>query len=75
MCGCGCACGRKNWFAGACAAHYQNVCNVRAGAAENPRKLTPKFWRHCAISALEISENHFATFDEACVNCKTHIRH
>ena len=39
MCDCGCACGRKKWCAGACAAHYQNVCDVRAGAAENPRTL------------------------------------
>ena len=39
MCGCVCACGRKNWCAGSCAAHYQNVCDVRAGAAENPRTL------------------------------------
>ena len=23
-----------------CAAHYQNVCDVRAGVAENPRTLT-----------------------------------
>ena len=35
---CGCACGCKNCGAGACAAHYQNVCDVRAG--ENPRTLT-----------------------------------
>ena len=28
--------------AGACAVHYQNVCDVRAGAAENPRTL--KVW-------------------------------
>ena len=35
MCGCGC----KNWCAGACAAHYQNVCDVHAGAAKNPRTL------------------------------------
>ena len=39
MWGCWCACGRKNWCAGACAAHYQNVCDVRVGAAENPRTL------------------------------------
>ena len=25
--------------------------------------MTPNFWRHCAILALEISKNHFATFD------------
>ena len=36
---CGCACGHKNWGAGACAAHYENVCDVRAGADENPRTL------------------------------------
>ena len=35
----GCAYGRKNWGAGACAAHYENVCDVRAGADENPRTL------------------------------------
>ena len=42
MCGCGCPCGHKNWCPGACAAHHQNVCDVRAGAAENPRTL--KVW-------------------------------
>ena len=26
-------------------------------------KMTSNFWRHCAISALKISKNHFATFD------------
>ena len=35
---CGCACGRKNWGPSAGAAHYQNVCNVRAD--KNPRTLT-----------------------------------
>ena len=25
--------------------------------------MTSNFWRHCAISALQISKNHFATFD------------
>ena len=35
-------CGRKNGGAGACAAHFQNVCNVRAGVDENPRTL--KVW-------------------------------
>ena len=25
--------------------------------------MTSNFWRHCAISALKISKNHFATFD------------
>ena len=44
-----CGCGRENWCAGACAAHYQNVCNVRAGAAENPRTL--KVW-HFAKTAV-----------------------
>jgi hypothetical protein len=39
MCGCGCACGHKNWCVGACATYCQNVCHVRAGAAENPRTL------------------------------------
>jgi hypothetical protein len=37
MCACGCGC--KNWCAGASAAHYQSVCDLRAGAAENPRTL------------------------------------
>ena len=36
---CGCACGWKNWCAGACATHFQNLCDVRAGADENPRTL------------------------------------
>ena len=36
---CGCACGPKNWGADGCAAHYENVCDVRAGADENPRTL------------------------------------
>ena len=36
---CGCAYERKNWGAGVCAAHYENVCDVRAGADENPRTL------------------------------------
>ena len=36
---CVCACGRKNWGVGACAAHYENVCDVRAGVDENPRTL------------------------------------
>jgi hypothetical protein len=35
-------CGRKNWGAAACAAHYENVCDVRAGADKNPRTL--KVW-------------------------------
>ena len=35
-------CGRKIWGAGACAAHYENVCDVRAGADENPKTL--KVW-------------------------------
>ena len=35
MCGCACACGCQNWVAGACAAHYENVCDVRAGSDEN----------------------------------------
>ena len=39
---CGCACGRKNWCAGAFAAHYKNVCDVRAGADEN--LCTLKVW-------------------------------
>ena len=26
-------------------------------------KMTSNFWRHCAISALKISKNQFATFD------------
>ena len=39
MCGCACMCGPKNWGADACAAHFQNVCDVRAGADENPRTL------------------------------------
>ena len=40
MCGCAsCGCGRKNWGAGACAAHYENMCDVRAGADENLRTL------------------------------------
>ena len=34
-----CGCGHKNWSAGACAAHFQKVCDVRAGADENPRTL------------------------------------
>ena len=25
--------------------------------------MTSNFWQQCAISALEISKNHFATFD------------
>ena len=29
-----CGCGPKNWGADGCAAHYENVCNVRAGADE-----------------------------------------
>ena len=32
-----CACGRKNWGAGACATCYENVCDLRAGVDENPR--------------------------------------
>ena len=35
----GCAYGRKNWGAGACAAHYENVCDVRTDADENLRTL------------------------------------
>ena len=30
---------RKNWGTGVCAAHYQNVCDVRVGADKNPRTL------------------------------------
>ena len=38
------------------------------------------FWCHCAILALQILKNSFATFDffcknEACVKCGTHKRH
>ena len=36
---CGGVCGRKNWGAGACTAHYENAWDVRAGADENPRTL------------------------------------
>ena len=39
MCRCVCACGGKNWGAGLCAAHFKNVCDVRAGVDENPRTL------------------------------------
>ena len=39
-----CGCGRKNWGAGACAAHYEYVCDVCAGADENPRTL--KVWAY-----------------------------
>jgi hypothetical protein len=39
MCGYGCACGSKDLCLGACATHYQNVCDVRVGAAEIPRTL------------------------------------
>ena len=39
MCGRTCACGCKDWCAVACAARYQNMCDVRAGAAEKPRTL------------------------------------
>ena len=39
MCGCACGCGPKNWGVDAFAAHYENVCDVRAGADENPRTL------------------------------------
>ena len=39
MCGCACGCGREKWGASACAAHYENVCDVRAGADENRRTL------------------------------------
>ena len=39
MCGCVCACGRENRGAGACVRGYKNVCDVRAGADENPRTL------------------------------------
>ena len=28
------ACGPKNWDAGSCAAHYKNVCELRAGAPQ-----------------------------------------
>ena len=44
MCGCACGCGPKNWDADACAAHYENVCDVRAGADENPRTLKVCFF-------------------------------
>ena len=50
-------CGRKNYCAGACFAHYQNVCDVRAGAAEKPRTL-----RVCLIVTKVIcfsNRNHF----------------
>ena len=34
-----CACGCKNWGAGACVRSYENVFDVRAGADENPPTL------------------------------------
>ena len=37
-----CACGCKNWGAGACVRSYENLCDVRAGADKNPRTL--KVW-------------------------------
>ena len=42
--------------------------------------MTSNFWQHWAISALEISKKHSATFDffcknEACVICETQKRH
>ena len=37
-----CRCVRKKWGAGACAAHYENVCNVRVGADKNPH--SKKVW-------------------------------
>ena len=42
MCGCLCRCVCKKWGAGACAAHYENVCNVRVGADKNPH--SKKVW-------------------------------
>ena len=39
MSGCTCGCGSKNRGAGACAANYENLCDVRADADENPRTL------------------------------------
>ena len=39
MCRCAYVCGQKNRCACACAAHFQNVCDVHAGADENPRTL------------------------------------
>ena len=32
-------CEGKKWGAGACAAHYEKVCDVLAGVDENPSKL------------------------------------
>ena len=45
-----CTSGRKNWCAGMCAANYQNVCNLRADAAENLRTLK--------VCSLSILKNH-----------------
>ena len=41
----------KNWGASACAAHYENVYDGRAGAEDNPRTLK--------MSGIEISSSHW----------------
>ena len=41
---CACRCGPKNWGADGCAAHYENVCDVRAGANEKLRTLKVCFY-------------------------------
>ena len=51
MCGCACVYGLINWGAGACAAHYEYVCDVRADVDENPRTLK--------VSGIEISSSHW----------------
>ena len=63
---CGCACGHKNWCAGACAAHYQNVCNVLAGVAEIPRTLTV-----CLIGVVDAPPDKTAKIlSVGCYQCR-----
>ena len=52
-------CGRKIWGAGACAAHYENVCDVRAGAEEKSEHnkglmISPNFVSHIHFCPLRL---------------------